>query len=67
MKIRSFWKIYLAIKIFLENLPFNPNPHGNGILKSPILENGNKSGMTETENELKIKNASQSISANFFV
>jgi hypothetical protein len=25
MTIRSFWKIYHAIKIFLENLPFNAN------------------------------------------
>jgi hypothetical protein len=25
MKIRSFWKIYHAIGIFLENLPFNGN------------------------------------------
>jgi hypothetical protein len=25
MAIRSFWKIYHAIKIFLENLPFNRN------------------------------------------
>jgi hypothetical protein len=25
MTIRSFWKIYHAIKIFLENLPFNGN------------------------------------------
>jgi hypothetical protein len=25
MKIKSFWKIYHAIKIFLKNLPFNGN------------------------------------------
>jgi hypothetical protein len=25
MTIRSFWKIYHAIQIFLENLPFNGN------------------------------------------
>jgi hypothetical protein len=35
--------------------------------KEPILENGNKSCMTETENLLKIKNTLQNISANFFV
>jgi hypothetical protein len=41
---------------------FNPNPHGYG-----ILENGNKSCMTDIENVLKIENASQNISADFFV
>jgi hypothetical protein len=25
MKLKSFWKIYHAIEIFLENLPFNGN------------------------------------------
>jgi hypothetical protein len=32
----------------------------------PHFGNGNKSFMTDTENVLKIKNASQNISDNFF-
>jgi hypothetical protein len=35
--------------------------------KGPLYKNGNKSCITGTENLLKIKNASQNISANFFV
>jgi hypothetical protein len=34
MKIRSFWKIYHANKIFLENLPFH------GIISMEIDING---------------------------